>query len=174
MRPGVTAAVYGHCFFQCVYLVAQSRPCVPMYCSHITYGHCLFIMYLSCCAVTAMRPDVTAAVYYMDIDFSNVFNLLRSHGHASGCYCSRITWTLIVYNVFILLRSHGHASRCYCSRIWTLIFPMCLSCCAVTAMRPDVLQPYNIWTLIVYNVFILLRSHSHASRCYCSHLIYGH
>ena len=106
----------------------------------------------------------------MDIDFSNVFNLLRSHGHASGCYCSRITWTLIVYNVFILLRSHGHASRCYCSRIWTLIFPMCLSCCAVTAMRPDVLQPFNIWTLIVYNVFILLRSHGHASRCYCSRI----
>ena len=103
-------------YFQCIYLVAQSRPCIPM----------------------LLQP----------------YNI----------------WTLIISNVFILLRSHGHASRCYCSHIiyghW--LFPMYLSCCAVTAMHPDVTAA--IWTLIISNVFILLRSHGHASRCYCSNM----
>ena len=59
----------------------------------------------------------------------------------------------------------GQASRCF-------------QCIYLVAQSqpcfPMLLQPYNIWTLIVSNVFIWLHSHGHASRCYCSHILYGH
>ena len=90
--------------FQCIYPVAQSRPCVPMLLQpYNIWTDCFQCIY----PVAQSRPCVPMLLQPYNIwtlIVSNVFIWLRSHGHASRCYCSHIIiWTLVVSNVFILL-----------------------------------------------------------------------